>query len=1003
MKRRLLAAFFIPCLLLTMVLPLLHPATAAALSLSDVNGGGSYTFQDRGTIVASYGSAGQVTFTDANVNDGTDAYKPASSSDFCDLHHGSYGIVLTGSKPSFDSSDLPATLNVGINRGSSHCTKVTQNTSISIVNNNTVANAKFEWSGNNITSVAGQSSTATFIPGSNSPNYYVDKSSFSAFSCTDESAILVNSGNQSGTLYCFTGRDLGESIPAAIKNYAPESSSLEFSDNINISGTKGSASAGSTSSSDSDGSTNSNLDCAGDGNPLSWLICPIVNGLVDVIDAVDSLITQQLVVGSDSGNDQPTQIFGDSGGDCASGATCNGYYNAWQNIRDIALGLMVIAGLIIVIAQALGIELLDAYAIRKTLPRLLLVAIGITLSWPIMRFLVLFTNDLGFGIRHLIYAPFVAKGSGIKDTLTFGTSATSIFKGILELGAAAPALGVGYLIFGAMGLLTYAGAALLAVMIAFVILVLRQIAITLLIILAPLAIVAYILPNTEKYYKIWWESFSKALFMFPLIAAFIAAGRVFSAIAISEGGALNEFIGFIAYFAPYFLIPATVKFAGGALRQIGGFVNDRSRGGFDRLRNKRNATVKDRVQRARSGGIYRDAALGGLGKKLNKFGSYTLDADEQLQYDVGSGTGLGRVTGKAGKAILGRQANLMGGQIAHATAEQTAKAVQKENMHYTTAYAGAGLFEKLDGDLSDTGKQQLYDAFGTGIGADGKKAYRAPTNYSEMIAAADILEHEGASGSNAVMAGEGLREHAGSLSNMRLDEETRRASIEDVSFLSAAKDGKLNNQQIANHYNRKIAEAKKNPAAIQTAQQELAQIQRAATQQRPDQREGKGIRLDEQGKAYSVYDVSKRNALGEATEGHYQSAEALDSLLTAKPGAVSGGKGEYFDETGDAYKFHANQKEQKPDGSSDYTDQAKQLRMFLVQQSGMYGQGDAGAKAKVDALKRAVGIDKEEEVRYMRDIDQNQLASGGGAGTQATPDPTSGVTPPGVGPPPSPF
>src|SRR6185312_3712285 len=122
----------------------------------------------------------------------------------------------------------------------------------------------------------------------------------------------------------------------------------------------------------------------------------------------------------------------------------------------------------------------------------------------------------------------------------------------------------------------------------------------------PVAIVAYILPNTERVYKLWWESFSKALLMFPLIAGFIAAGRVFSAVALHSGGILNGFIGFAAYFAPYFLIPATFKLAGGAIRQIGGFVNDRSRGGFDRLRNFRANQMKNRVNRARTGGLYRD-------------------------------------------------------------------------------------------------------------------------------------------------------------------------------------------------------------------------------------------------------------------------------------------------------------------------------------------------------------------------------------------------------------
>jgi hypothetical protein len=106
--------------------------------------------------------------------------------------------------------------------------------------------------------------------------------------------------------------------------------------------------------------------------------------------------------------------------------------------------------------------------------------------------------------------------------------------------------------------------------------------------------------------------------MFPLIAAFIATGRVFSAIAIHSGGTLNQIIGFLAYFAPYFLIPLTFKFAGGFVRQLGGFVNDRSKGGFDRLRNFRTARRQAGFKRIQAGGLFRNAPEGSRKDRLNK-------------------------------------------------------------------------------------------------------------------------------------------------------------------------------------------------------------------------------------------------------------------------------------------------------------------------------------------------------------------------------------------------
>jgi|GEM_PF-1958329 len=345
-------------------------------------------------------------------------------------------------------------------------------------------------------------------------------------------------------------------------------------------------------------------------DPLTWILCPVIQLFTRFAAAGDYIITQQLEVNSDKifCNTAKTQ------GSSTDETVCGAYYSAWTSFRNIALGLMVIGGLVMLIAQGLGMEILDAYTLRKVLPRILIVAIGITLSWPLMQLAVTVANDLGIGIRALIYQPFEHLHNTISLSLNGNNGFDFLFGGI---GAAAGFIGfAGWLLFGGLGILiSLAGTAALAVLVAVFVLVLRQVAITMMIIVAPVAIVMFILPNTQKVYKIWWESFSKALLMFPLIAGMIASGRVFSAVANSQaqtaGNSLSSlfygFAAFIAYFAPYFLIPATFKLAGGALRQIGGFVNDRSRGGFDRLRNgranRRKKMAEDFGHRWRTGGF----------------------------------------------------------------------------------------------------------------------------------------------------------------------------------------------------------------------------------------------------------------------------------------------------------------------------------------------------------------------------------------------------------------
>jgi hypothetical protein len=326
-------------------------------------------------------------------------------------------------------------------------------------------------------------------------------------------------------------------------------------------------------------------------NPLNWLMCGIVQGMDLVVKGLDSEINNYLSVGTDSTKtDNPNQIFADSNG-CSNkvkAGVCNDYHDAWSQFRDIALGLLAIVGLIIVISQALGMEILDAYMIRKMLPRVLIATIAIVLSWPLMRFAVVLSNDLGYGVGNLIYGPF----SGLGDSIRTGDANNLL---------GALAAGLGGLLLDTFGLLSFVGTAAVAVIITFLVLTLRQIVIILLIILSPIAIIAYVLPNTQRVYKFWWESFSKALLMFPLIVAFIAAGHVFSAIAASGSGFVSQVIAFIAYFGPYFAIPLTFRFAGAMMGGIGNAVNARGEGARRALAGVRSNRMKYNAGRLKAG------------------------------------------------------------------------------------------------------------------------------------------------------------------------------------------------------------------------------------------------------------------------------------------------------------------------------------------------------------------------------------------------------------------
>lgn len=309
---------------------------------------------------------------------------------------------------------------------------------------------------------------------------------------------------------------------------------------------------------------NTGIKCGGTLS-ITWLLCPITKGMAEMVGGLDGFINSLL-------NIDPTPIFGNN-------ATGNAYHTAWSVVSRVALALIVIAGLVMILSQALGLEIVDAYTIRKVLPRLFIATIGVTLSWQLLAFAVNLSNDLGMSVRGIIYAPF----KDLPASITPGNSGAAL--AVIGLVAAA--------FIYQLAILTFVGTAALAIMIAVIVLVIREILVVGLLILAPLAIACYVLPNTQNIYKIWWDWFSKALLMYPIIMAFLAVGRVFATVAsVGDPNPLQRLIAFVAYFAPYFLIPLTFRFAGGAIRSVGGFVNDRNKGAFDRLRKIRQGSAE---------------------------------------------------------------------------------------------------------------------------------------------------------------------------------------------------------------------------------------------------------------------------------------------------------------------------------------------------------------------------------------------------------------------------
>lgn len=305
--------------------------------------------------------------------------------------------------------------------------------------------------------------------------------------------------------------------------------------------------------------------CESEGGVLSWFLCPVLKLLDMGIDFLSDGIENMLFVDESKYNN-------------------DGLVRTWRVMRNIALLILIPMMLMMVIGTALEFGPFDAYTVKKALPRMVLAVMFITLSLPIAQFFVNLSNIVGSGMEGLI-----TTAAGSPQSLSELYSGAG---GLLFTSAAAGAAG-GIIFVGEVGaslamLGSLALTAFLALLIGYLVLVIRELLILVLILVAPLAILVWIFPANDRMWKIWKTTFTALLMMYPLIAILFASGKVFAGIIDDVGGGFTGFfLKILAFIAPLFFIPATFKYGLGVFGNIAGVINDRSRGLFDRQKKYR--------------------------------------------------------------------------------------------------------------------------------------------------------------------------------------------------------------------------------------------------------------------------------------------------------------------------------------------------------------------------------------------------------------------------------
>lgn len=242
---------------------------------------------------------------------------------------------------------------------------------------------------------------------------------------------------------------------------------------------------------------------------IGWIVCPIVRGSTGVVVGLYNFMQANFL------NIKSDQLFSNSG----KGQEA---FKHWVTFRDIANIFFVIMIAIIIFSQVTGVGISN-YGIKKMLPKIIIYAILVNISWYIVVIAIDISNIVGSTLFKWLsndgnwnFSSDVQKETSPVEGILTGTAATGA---LIAAGVTAALVG------GATILLFIVSAALAVVMTVFILMI-REAAVIVLVVTSPLAFVAGLLPNTEGVFKKWIKLTKNMLMIYP-ICSLIVGGALF--------------------------------------------------------------------------------------------------------------------------------------------------------------------------------------------------------------------------------------------------------------------------------------------------------------------------------------------------------------------------------------------------------------------------------------------------------------------------------------------
>jgi hypothetical protein len=359
-------------------------------------------------------------------------------------------------------------------------------------------------------------------------------------------------------------------------------------------------------------STNPNGTC--DQGSVSWIMCPVIDNISNTIAKLaKDVLVPLLQVNHISASSTPT------------------LYQAWQHIRDFADILFILIFMTIIFATITeqDVGALSRYHIKTIWPRLIIAAILVQFSFFISGLIIDVGNVLGTGIQALIFGitgpSATANPTNIIENLVTG--------GVAVVAGSAGALGATALFLSSW---TVAFPIILSLLISllagFMTLAARFLIIAILVVLSPLAMAAWVLPNTERMFSSWGKMLTRLVMMYPIIIGVITLAGIVDQILPYGSSTTSSGVASVAVailkplivIAAFAAVPLSFRYAGRSMGAVSGFISDTGKKGR---------------------GAVRDSAMGQRGKE---------ERQRRQASFMNRAMNSRSITGLQGRGVLGR-------------------------------------------------------------------------------------------------------------------------------------------------------------------------------------------------------------------------------------------------------------------------------------------------------------------------------------------------------------